>query len=91
TAPSSILTFVSAHLWHKFRDRPWRRAIQAGLMPVTGGLVMAGAVLLAHSTSIDWRAAVLTLVATGLFLSDRLHPMLVLAAAAVVGAFGLVG
>ena len=53
--------------------------------------VMAGAVVLAHSTSVDWRAAVLTVVATGLFLSDRLHPLLVLAAAAVVGAFGLVG
>ncbi|MBN8902204.1 MAG: chromate transporter [Rhodospirillales bacterium 69-11] len=91
TGPSSVLTFFSAHLWHKFRDRPWRRTIQAGLMPVTAGLVMAGAVVLARSTSVDWRAAALTLVATLLFLSERLHPMLVLALAAVAGALGLVG
>jgi hypothetical protein len=52
---------------------------------------MAGAVVLARSTSVDWRAAALTLVATLLFLSERLHPMLVLALAAVAGALGLVG
>src|ERR1700726_257458 len=34
-APSSVLTFLVARVWYRFRDAPWRRAIQRGLFPVT--------------------------------------------------------
>src|SRR5579875_2240438 len=33
--PSSLLTFFTASLWHRFRNAPWRRIVQAGLTPVT--------------------------------------------------------
>ncbi len=90
-APSSLLTFFVAGLWQRFRDRPWRRTVQAGLMPVTAGLVMAGAVVLAQATSVNWQTAAVTGVATALFLATRLNPLLVLAAAALLGACGLLG
>jgi chromate transporter len=89
-APSSVLTFFAASLWNRFRNAPWRRTVQAGLMPVTAGLIMGGAALLAHTTSAAWDTAALTVAALLLFLFTRLHPLLVLAAAAALGALGVV-
>ncbi len=91
TLPSCLLTMAVSHAWYRFRDAPWRRAVQAGLLPVTVGLVMAGAVLLCQTTSVGWRPALLTTVATALFLGNRVHPLLVLAAAGVLGVTGVLG
>lgn len=89
-APSSVLTFFTARLWYRFRDAPWRRIVQSGLMPVTAGLVMGAAGLLARTTSAHWDTAALTALALLLFLFTRLHPLIVLAGAAALGAAGLV-
>jgi hypothetical protein len=43
------------------------------------------------STTVDWTAAAVTAVTAGLFIFTKLHPMLILGAAAVAGAIGLVG
>jgi len=51
---------------------------------------MAGAALLARTTSAAWDTAALTVAALLLFLFTRLHPLLVLGAAAALGALGLV-
>jgi chromate transporter len=89
TLPSSLLTMAVSSAWYRFRDAPWRRAVQAGLLPITAGLITAGAVLLCRTTSTGWRPALLTAVATWLFLGTRLHPLLVLAAAALLGVSGV--
>lgn len=89
-APSSVLTFIAGHVWYRFRDARWRRAVQAGLMPVTAGLVMASGAMLTATTSVDWRTAAVTAVALAVFLLTRLHPLLVLAAAAGLGVLGVV-
>jgi chromate transporter len=89
--PSSVLTFVSVGLWYRFRNAPWRATVQAGLVPVTAGLIMAGAALLLHTTSAAWGTGALTLVAVGLFLFTRIHPLIVLAVAAALGALGVLG
>lgn len=89
--PSSVLTFLAYGLWHRFRDAQWRRMLQAGLMPVTAGLIMASAALLIRTTSDHWATAAITVVATALFLFTRLHPLLVLAAGAALGVAGAPG
>jgi chromate transporter len=90
-APSSTLTFLCAGLWHRFRARPWRAVVQAGLAPVTAGLVLAGAALLVRTTAKDAQLALVIIAATALFLLTRVHPLLVLAAAAALGASGVLG
>jgi chromate transporter len=90
-APSSILTFLVSGAWYRFKDAPWREALQAGLQPVTAGLIMASAALLIQSAAVDWTTAAVTVVTASLFISTKLHPMLVLGAAAMAGAVGLVG
>lgn len=89
SAPSSLLTYFAGDLWHRFRAAPWRRAVQQGLVPVTAGLVMASAAVLIRTTATSWATVAITLVATGLFLFTRIHPLLVLAIAAALGATGL--
>ncbi len=89
--PSSMLTLLVSGLWFRFKDANWRKALQAGLQPVTAGLIMASAALLIQSTTVDWTAAAVTVVAAGLFFFTKLHPMLILAGAAAAGAVGLVG
>jgi len=86
--PSSVLTWAVAGAWHRFRDRPWRTALQAGLVPVTVGLVAAGAALLAASTATGWAAAVITAGAAASVLLTRLHPLWLLGAGALLGVLG---
>jgi len=88
--PSSVLTLLVSGAWYRFRDKPWRKALQTGLMPVTAGLLMASAALLTTATTLDWTTAAVTVAATGLFLFTRFNPLLALAAAAVLGALGFV-
>jgi chromate transporter len=89
--PSSVLTFLVARAWYRFRDAPWRKAIQRGLMPVTAGLLLSSAALLIEATTIDWSLGVLTAAVTVLLLTTKVHPMLVLGGAAALGALGVVG
>jgi chromate transporter len=77
--PSSVLTYVTAELWHRFRDHRWRRLVQAGLVPVTVGLVCAGAALLAESTTTNWVTIAITLTASIVLVLTRVHPLLMLA------------
>ncbi|MBV9747505.1 MAG: chromate transporter [Acetobacteraceae bacterium] len=86
--PSSVLTWISASAWHRFRARPWRRRMQAGITPVTVGLVAAAAALLAASTAVTWRAGLLTFVVAAAVLGTRVHPLLLLAAGGLLGLAG---
>lgn len=87
--PCAVLTFLVAGAWHRFRDRPWRLLVQAGLMPVTAGLVVAAAVVLSEATAISAGHAGLIAVAAALLAATRLHPLWVLGAGAALGAAGM--
>jgi len=89
--PSSVLTYLTAGAWFRLRDKPWRKAVQAGLLPVTVGLVMASAALITVSTTLDWRTGLITAAVAGLIYFTKFHPLLILAGAAALGAVGLAG
>ena len=90
SGPSSLLTYGVAHVWERWRDAPWRIAIQRGLAPVTVGLILSSGYVLAR-TADHSRGAYMTTGATLLLaLRTRLHPLWLLAVAAVLGACGLV-
>ncbi len=89
-APSCILAFFVAGLWDRFRHARWRIATQAGLVPITIGLVAASSWLIARAVDTTFMAFAITVVtAAGLF-ATRIHPILFLAAGAALGAAGLV-
>lgn len=88
-APSSLLTLVLLRTWDRFRDAPWRRYIQAGLVPVTGGLFLAAAVLIARAADHSLALVALTAAVAALSVATRLHPLWLLAVGAVLGVIGL--
>ncbi|HVY17505.1 MAG TPA: chromate transporter [Rhodopila sp.] len=87
--PSSLLTAVALRLWERFKDRPWRRIVQAGLVPMTAGLVMASAVVITEASARGWSLAAITLGVAVAMLATRVHPLLMLAAGAAIGLTGL--
>lgn len=87
--PSSVLTVAVFSAWERFRNAPWRRKVQAGITPVTVGLFMAAAVIIAQSADSTLALAAVTAVVAGLTLFSRIHPLWLLAAGAVAGIVGV--
>ena len=87
--PPAVLTFCTSRAWERFRDRPWRRQIQAGLTPITVGLVLAAAMRLGLSSAHNAGTALIFAATTGLMAAGRINPLYILGAAAILGAIGL--
>jgi chromate transporter len=83
--PSSLLTGIVLGLWKRFKDRPWRRTIQAGLVPMTVGLVAASALLITEATSTHWLLVGITGATAGAMTLSRVHPLWLLGGGAVAG------
>jgi chromate transporter len=86
--PSSIVTILALHVWERFKDRPWRRYAQAGLVPVTAGIVAASAALIAEASDPTAIAWAITAATAALSLKTRIHPLWLLAAGSLIGLTG---
>jgi chromate transporter len=86
--PSSLVTIAAMHVWERFKDRPWRRYVQLGLVPMTAGLVAASAALIARASDTRWILTGITLAVAALAYRTRIHPLWLLAAGALVGLTG---
>lgn len=88
--PSSVLAYTVSGAWDRFRERPWRQATQAGLAPVTIGLVLGSGWVLTDAADHSWTAYAITAATVALTLATKLHPLWLLAAAGALGLAGLV-
>ncbi|WP_027796267.1 chromate transporter [Paraburkholderia acidipaludis] len=86
--PSSLVTLTVLHAWDRFKDRPWRRIAQRGLVPVTAGLVAASAMLIAKASDPSWIAWAITGVCAVLAFRTKIHPLWLLAAGSLIGLSG---
>ena len=89
TGPTCIFAFWIARIWERFKDRHWRNAIQAGLVPLSIGFMAASAYVVARAADISWIAAALTAIAAVLMYFGKLNPFLLLAAGGLIGLGGL--
>jgi chromate transporter len=87
--PSCIFAFYIGEVWERFRHAPWRVAIQAGLLPISIGLVAATAFVVASAAAHSIAAVAITLAAAVATYTTRLNPLWVFAAAALLGFAGL--
>ncbi len=88
--PSAMLTWVVTLTWTRFREARWRKAVQAGMVPVAVGMTAAGAYVIANTVAEGRMALVfVTLVTAALVVFTRIHPLIPLAVAGVLGYFGL--
>ena len=84
--PAAVIAWWVAELWDRFKDSPWRKAIQRAIAPIVVGMILSGGVVLATPGSPDWRLWLIAgLAATGM-LATKLNPLWFLGAGAALGA-----
>ncbi len=83
--PSFVVTAVVYHLWVRFKDRPWRRIVQAGLVPVTAGLVASSAIVITEGSATSLVLLGIVAASAVVTASTRVHPLAVLAAGGLIG------
>lgn len=86
--PSSLVTIFALRAWERFRDRPWRRIVQVGLLPITVGLVVASAIIITAASATSWGLAAITLSVAVITTRSKMHPLIVLAGGAILGMLG---
>jgi chromate transporter len=79
--PSCILAYVVYRVFDRFKAAHWRNAIQAGLIPITIGLVAATAFIVAQAADQSWRTFAITVATAVLVYATRVSPLIALAAA----------
>lgn len=88
--PTCVLAYGVGRIWERFREARWRRAIQAGLVPVSIGLVAASALILAQATAHSVAAFAITAATAATAYFTRVNPLWPLASAGLVGLSGYV-
>jgi chromate transporter len=88
--PAATLVYVITLFWQKAQKSRLRYAVEKGFAPLTVGLIMATSLVMSRAADHDWRAYLLTAVCTAIFIFTRTNPLIIVAAAGVIGYFGVV-
>ena len=83
--PAGIIAAFVAVFFNRHKDARFLHLIQVSLLPLSAGLVLAAASLLARQSDTGWLTALLTLVAAFLTWRTKLHPLWLLGAGAAIG------
>jgi chromate transporter len=76
--PSSILCYGVANAWNRARSTRIHTALEKGLTPVAGGLMMAGALAIIRSSDAGVLGWVVAALSTAAMYWRSFHPLLVL-------------
>src|SRR5262249_23549959 len=87
--PTCVFAFYFSQVWERFKDAPWRAAIQTGLLPISIGLIAASAFVVASVAAHNLVAVAVTVVTAAVAYTTRLNPLWIFAAAALLGLLGL--
>ncbi|MGI8880067.1 MAG: chromate transporter [Jatrophihabitans sp.] len=88
--PAASLVYAVTLFWQKAEQSKWRIAVEKGIAPLTVGLILASSLVMSRAADHDWRAYSLTAVCTLIFMRSKINPMIVVAAAGLVGYLGFV-
>jgi chromate transporter len=88
--PTAILAAYLSRTWDRFRHKPWRIAVQAGLVPISVGLVSASAIVLTGIAVRNFAAVLIASATAALAYWTRWNPLWLIGLAAVAGFAGLV-
>lgn len=83
--PAGTIAAIIAVFFNRHKDAKALHVLQLSLLPLSAGLVLAAASLLAKQSDTSWFAALLTLVAALLTWRTKLHPLWLLGGGAVIG------
>jgi chromate transporter len=84
-APAAVLAWWIADLWERFKESPWRRAIQRAIAPLVVGLTLSGGYVICTPETPDWRLWAIAAASATALLTLRINPLWILAAGGTVG------
>lgn len=82
-----IFSYAIARFAQRADDTPWKRIVETGLAPLTVGIVLASATILAQGAGGGWLGYALTAATAGLAVFTRWNPLWVIAAGALIAIF----
>ena len=86
--PTCVLAYLVARTWDRFKDAHWRIAIQAGLVPVSLGLIAASAFVLARSADHNVYAGIITAATAVTAFATRINPLWIFLGGGILGLTG---
>jgi chromate transporter len=88
--PTAVLAHFLGSAWDRFKDKPWRMVVQAGLVPISVGLVGASAIVLTRAADHSWLAVLITAATAAVAFWTRLNPLWLIGVAWLAGLTGWV-
>jgi chromate transporter len=86
--PTCLMAYFVARVWDRFKDAYWRIAIQAGLVPLSLGLIAASAFVLARTADHNVYAGLITAVTAAVAFFTRINPLWMFVVAGMLGLSG---
>lgn len=88
--PAGVVVAAFGAFWSRLGDHPFRAVFATGMAPVVIGLIWAGSVVIASGAvisggSLDWKAALLALVALVLTLRTSLSVIILILGSGALG------
>ncbi|MCU4641092.1 chromate transporter [Acinetobacter courvalinii] len=83
--PSSIITIYALKFWERFKANPLRARFEKALKPITVGLVLVSAWMIADASAQNLLLVIIVVVTAVLGMFKRIHPLWVMAAGAGLG------
>lgn len=85
--PAAVIAWWVADLWDRFKDSPWRLAIQRAIAPIVVALILSGGYVIATPDGTpDWRLWSIAAASAAVVLATRLNPLWMIAGGALMGA-----
>ena len=84
--PAAAVAWWVSDLWDRFKDSPWRQAVQRAIAPIVVGMILSGGFVLATPGSPDWRLWLIAGGSAAGMLATNLNPLWLLAAGGILGA-----
>ena len=85
--PAAVIAWWVAGLWDRFKDSPWRLAIQRAIAPIVVALILSGGYVIATPDGTpDWRLWLIAAASAAAVLATRLNPLWMIAGGALMGA-----
>ncbi|CAN5401823.1 chromate transporter [soil metagenome] len=88
--PAASLMYIVTLFWQKAQKSSWRIAVEKGFAPLTVGLILATSLVMSKAADHDWRAYLLTAICTLIFVRTSINPLFIVAAAGLIGYFGVI-
>jgi chromate transporter len=88
--PTAVLAYFLGKVWDRFKDAPWRVAVQNGVTPISVGLIGASAIILTQASDHSWFSALITVMTAATAYWTRWSPLWLIGIAGLAGLTGFV-